>query len=170
MWNGHAPNPAKGAGQKRCIVFSSSSPPERTFSSPMFSVKSSEPAACSISSLQHAGCGTLRLGFFLSSTTTPKSRPAIRIGTGCPCAPPMYAAFLWAAVGTLLATLNWLIAWCVFGLVLLTLRRIETEERILIELFGARYLEYRRRVSALGPPWRCLGYDAELGGYRVHSP
>ena len=27
-----------------------------------------------------------------SSTISPKSLPAIRIGTGCPCAPPMYAA------------------------------------------------------------------------------
>ncbi len=75
---------------------------------------------------------------------------------------PMYAAFLWAAIGTLLATMNWLIAWCVFGLVPLTLRRIKTEERILSELFGARYLEYRRHVSALGPPWRCLGFDREV--------
>ena len=74
----------------------------------------------------------------------------------------MYAAFLWAAIGTLLATMNWLIAWCVFGLVPLTLRRIETEERILGELFGGRYLEYRRHVSALGPPWRCLGFDGEV--------
>lgn len=75
---------------------------------------------------------------------------------------PMYAVFLWASIGTLLATLNWLIAWCVFGLVLLTLRRIETEERILMEHFGGEYLEYRRRVSALGPPWRFLGFDREI--------
>ena len=71
----------------------------------------------------------------------------------------MYAVILWAFVGTLLATLNWLIAWCVFGSVLITLRRIETEERILVGLFAGRYLEYRRRVSALGPPWQFLGFD-----------
>ena len=72
----------------------------------------------------------------------------------------MYAVFVWATIGTLLATLNWLFAWCVSGLVMLTLRRIETEERILIGLFGARYLEYRERVPALGPgPWCCLGFD-----------
>ena len=75
----------------------------------------------------------------------------------------MYAVFLWAAIGTLLATLNWLIACCVCGFVVMTLRRIETEERILVELFGPHYLEYRRRVSALGPPWSCLGFD------RVHQ-
>lgn len=75
---------------------------------------------------------------------------------------PMYAVILWATVGTFMATLNWLITWCVFGTVLVTLRRIETEERILVGLFGARYLEYRRRVSALGPPWCCLGFDREL--------
>ena len=66
---------------------------------------------------------------------------------------PMYAIFLWASVGTLLSTLNWLVAWIVTGLVFVTLRRIETEERILISLFGAEYLEYMRTVSALGPPW-----------------
>ena len=81
----------------------------------------------------------------------------------------MYAVFLWAAIGTLLATQNWLIAWIVSGVVVLTTRRIETEERILIELFGAQYVEYRRHVSALGPPWSCLGFDRELpahlGGY-----
>ena len=72
---------------------------------------------------------------------------------------PMYAIFLWGSIGTLLATLNWLIAWIVSGLVLVTFRRIEAEERILVDLFGAQYLEYRTRVSALGPPWSCLGYD-----------
>ena len=72
---------------------------------------------------------------------------------------PMYAVFLWGAISTLLATLNWLIAWCVFGSVMIVLRRIETEERILVGLFGGQYLEYRSRVSALGFPWRCLGFD-----------
>jgi protein-S-isoprenylcysteine O-methyltransferase Ste14 len=75
---------------------------------------------------------------------------------------PMYAVFLWAAIGTSLATLNWLIAWCVFGFVVMTIRRIKTEEDILINLFGDKYLEYRIRVSALGPPWQCLGYDTEM--------
>ena len=74
----------------------------------------------------------------------------------------MYAIFLWGAIGTLLATLNWLIAWCVFGSVLVTLRRIPTEERILTELFGERYLQYCRRVPALGHPWRFLGFDSEM--------
>ena len=67
---------------------------------------------------------------------------------------PMHAVFVYATIGTLLATLNWLFAWCVSGLVVMTFGRIETEERILIALFGARYLEYCQRVPALGPgPW-----------------
>lgn len=78
------------------------------------------------------------------------------------CRHPMYAVILWANIGTLLATLNWLIAWCVFGSVVVTLRRIKTEERILVGLFGCQYLEYRQRVSALGPPWCCLGFDREM--------
>jgi protein-S-isoprenylcysteine O-methyltransferase Ste14 len=74
----------------------------------------------------------------------------------------MYAVLLWASISTLLATLNWLIAWCLFGAVIVTFRRIETEERILLELYGDQYLEYRQRVSALGPPWWFLGFDQEL--------
>lgn len=74
---------------------------------------------------------------------------------------PMYAVFLWASIATLLATLNWVIAWCVSGTVLVTFARIKTEDRILIGLFGECYLEYARHVSALGPPWQCLGYDKQ---------
>lgn len=87
---------------------------------------------------------------------------------------PMYAIFLWGAIGTFLATLNWLIAWCTFGFVGFTLSRIKEEERILVELFGARYVEYRENVSALGPPWSILGYDEEkrgrIGGYNEIPP
>jgi protein-S-isoprenylcysteine O-methyltransferase Ste14 len=75
---------------------------------------------------------------------------------------PIYAVFLWAAIGTLLATQNWVIAWCVFGSVMVVLRRIETEERILVGLFGDRYLAYRKQVPALGPPWQCLGFDGDM--------
>ena len=75
---------------------------------------------------------------------------------------PMYAVFIWAVIATLLSTLNWLIAWCAFGSVLVVLSRIETEERDMVELFGDQYLEYCRDVTALGPPWGCLGYDREM--------
>ena len=75
---------------------------------------------------------------------------------------PMYAAFLWASIGTFLATLNWVVAWCVFGVNLIMFSRIPTEERILVEISAGRYLQYRREVSALGPPWSCLGFDREM--------
>ena len=75
---------------------------------------------------------------------------------------PMYAAFLWASIGTLLATLNWVVGWCVFGVNIIMFSRIATEERILVEISAGRYLQYRREVSALGPPWRCLGFDREM--------
>lgn len=74
---------------------------------------------------------------------------------------PLYAIFIWATIGTLLATLNWVIAFCVSGLVMVTLGRIKTEERMLVRLFGERYVEYQRRVPALGFPWRCLGFDGK---------
>ena len=44
----------------------------------------------------------------------------------------------------------------------MTFRRAETEERILLELYGDQYLEHRQRVSELGPPWWFLGFDQEL--------
>lgn len=71
----------------------------------------------------------------------------------CSCGP---------ALGNLLATLNWLIARCFLGFVLVTLRRIDTEDRILVNLFGDQDLNYRKRLSARGPPWYCLGYDREM--------
>ena len=81
---------------------------------------------------------------------------------------PMYAIFLWGTIFTFVATLNWLITLCVAS-VLMTLRRIETEERILLSLFGERYAEYRSRVSALGPPWGCLGFDRSEGSVPQRS-
>lgn len=75
---------------------------------------------------------------------------------------PMYAIFIWASIGTMLATLNLVITWCVSGIVLVTLPRIKTEERILVDFFGDRYIEYQRHVPSLGTPWQCLGFDGEL--------
>lgn len=73
---------------------------------------------------------------------------------------PMYALFLWATLGTLLATLNLVIAWCVTGAAGVMLQRIKKEEYFLIQRFGQQYVEYQTSVSALGPPWGwCLGFD-----------
>jgi len=77
---------------------------------------------------------------------------------------PMYAVFLWAVIGTFLATLNWLIAWCVSSSVMLTLMRIPVEERYMFELFGREYAEYRSRVSPLGFPF-VLGACWRQGDY-----
>eukprot|EP01079_Euglenida_sp_SAG-EU17-18_P011172 gene11172-2026_t len=79
---------------------------------------------------------------------------------------PMYSAFLWATIGTGLATLNWCITWCMLGLPALVLSRVKTEERIMEDLFGPEYQAYCRRVSALGPPWCCLGFDRNRSGYQ----
>ena len=68
---------------------------------------------------------------------------------------PMYAVFFWAAIGTLLATLNWLIAWCVSGSVWFVLQRIPVEEQDMLELFGQQYAEYCDRVPPLGFPFVC---------------
>ena len=71
---------------------------------------------------------------------------------------PMYAVLLWAALGTLHATFNCLVTWCVFGSVFFTFQRINNEDRILEELFGDAFREYQCRISALGPPWQCLKF------------
>ena len=78
------------------------------------------------------------------------------------CRHPMYSCFLWANVGTLLATMNWVITLCAMP-VLVTLLAIEKEERLLVERFGNEYVEYSKKVSALGFPWCFLGFD---GGRR----
>lgn len=69
---------------------------------------------------------------------------------------PMYAVFLWAAIGSALATINWVVALYTFAMFWYTWLRIPTEERILVDLFGDDYCEYCSRVPALGVPWGCL--------------
>ena len=69
---------------------------------------------------------------------------------------PMYAVFMWAVVGSFLATLNLLITWCLVAFVILTMRRINLEESILVEKYGDQYLEYSNKVSALGFPLCCF--------------
>jgi len=69
---------------------------------------------------------------------------------------PMYAVCLWAAVASALATLNWVITLYPIGIFWVVWLRIPTEERILVDLFGDDYCEYRSRVPALGVPWGCL--------------
>ena len=75
----------------------------------------------------------------------------------------MYAVFLWAAVGCACATLNWVLTLLFIAMFWMTARRVASEERILVDLFGSEYLAYRTRVSAFGPPWMCLsrrlGFD-----------
>lgn len=68
---------------------------------------------------------------------------------------PMYAVFLWFGVAAAVATLNWLLTLYAFWMFFFTMNRIPIEERILGELYGDEYAAYRRRVSALGPPWCC---------------
>jgi len=66
---------------------------------------------------------------------------------------PLYAVVLWATIGTLLATLNWLFAWVLAGFCGMVLLRIPKEEAILLDLFGDEYRDYQASVPALGWPW-----------------
>jgi protein-S-isoprenylcysteine O-methyltransferase Ste14 len=81
----------------------------------------------------------------------------------------MYAVFLWAAVGSACATLNWVIAALFCAMFWMTARRVASEERILVHLFGSEYRAYRRRVSAFGPPWMCLSRRLGFDGAEVSS-
>ena len=85
------------------------------------------------------------------------------------CRHPMYSCFLWANIGTLLATLNWVITLCAMP-VLVTLVAIEAEEQVLVERFGSQYVEYCEKVSALGFPWCCLGFDGGRGKREMRLP
>lgn len=82
---------------------------------------------------------------------------------------PMYTIFVvYLFAGPLLANLNWLLALAYVPFLTLILCRIRTEERILLDLFGDEYVEYRRRVGALAPkccrlctlPRGLVGYGA----------
>lgn len=97
-----------------------------------------------------------------------RSRKLVTSGLYQWCRHPMYSCFLWANIGTLLATLNWVITLCLVP-VLIPLLAIKTEEQVLIERFGSQYLEYCEEVSALGYPWCCLGFDGNKREMR-HSP
>ena len=77
----------------------------------------------------------------------------------------MYACFLWATVGTLLATLNFVLTLCICP-VLTVMVQIKHEEGVLVELFGREYAEYSQDVSALAFPWGCcccFGVDSAGG-------
>ena len=76
------------------------------------------------------------------------------------CRHPMYSSFIWACLGSLLATLNWLIFWCMLPAVFFTLSQLEQEQRTLESIFGREYLNYAKKVPALGFPWDFLwDYD-----------
>lgn len=76
---------------------------------------------------------------------------------------PMYAIFVLAAFGIFLATFNWLLAIVWLPYVFMGLARIPREERMMVDQFGDQFLEYRRRVRALGPlSCMCSCFDREV--------
>ena len=83
---------------------------------------------------------------------------------------PMYALFLYAAMGGACATLNSVVTAALFGpLVVLAISRVEVEESQLRERFGAAWDEYCERAPALGGPgcWgRGPGCRGRQGGAR----
>jgi len=75
---------------------------------------------------------------------------------------PMYTSFLFQPVCVLLISQNWLLSifwsvWIIFATV-----RINEEERLLIELFGGEYVNYKNAVGAFLPCKLCCGLDCGL--------
>lgn len=91
---------------------------------------------------------------------------------------PMYVVFLWFSVAIALATFNWLLVIVWLPFTFQALARIPREERMMVDQFGEEYLEYRRRVSALGPLCSCFKcFEGDLqpallsaGGSQPHRP
>ena len=89
-----------------------------------------------------------------------RTRELVTTGLYRWCRHPLYSCMVWANVGALLATLNWVLTLCMMPM-LVVLLTIEAEERVLVKRFGSQYREYREQVSALGVPWCCCGFDAD---------
>lgn len=65
---------------------------------------------------------------------------------------PMYSALFLLGLGWLLLTANWFIgAPLIVGIVLVVLMRIENEEKVLINLFGAEYRDYMQNTGRFLP-------------------
>ena len=77
---------------------------------------------------------------------------------------PMYAVLMVTTLCFGLATLNWLVAVCSCWMNVLWVIRIPQEERILIQLFGYKYLEYSKRVGMLGPKCLCFWERVDHAG------
>lgn len=69
------------------------------------------------------------------------------------CRHPMYTGFLYHTVPISLLTLNWFVtlSWLIFVVYYFLIVRIPVEERILMDVFGSQYHDYRRKVPPLGP-------------------
>lgn len=75
---------------------------------------------------------------------------------------PLYLNFLLHPFAVLLISQNWLLAAVFTPWVLYAVSRIKNEERLLIDQFGADYVDYMGRVPALGPLDRVLGRNLGL--------
>lgn len=99
-----------------------------------------------------------------------------RTGVYCYARHPLTLVILWFSLAIALATFNWVLVVVWLPFVALCLARIPREERMLVDQFGEDYLEYRRRVPALGPLGCCITcFDGEvstplLSGGRPESP
>ena len=49
--------------------------------------------------------------------------------------------------------------------VVVTLRRIKTQERMRVHLYGDECLQYRWHVLAIGPTLCCLGFDRDMASH-----
>jgi len=75
---------------------------------------------------------------------------------------PMYLNFLLHPLAVLLITQNWLLTAVFTPWVLYAVSRIKREERMLIDQFGASYVDYMNKVPALGPLDKLFGHNLGL--------
>jgi protein-S-isoprenylcysteine O-methyltransferase Ste14 len=87
-----------------------------------------------------------------------------KLETGGPyryCRHPMYASLALRPLCVLLLSQNWLFALSWLPCTMLTLLRVKREERLLLQLFGQQYANYRMQVGAFWP-WKPLNMDFGL--------
>lgn len=74
---------------------------------------------------------------------------------------PMYGAFLLQPLACFLLCRNWALPLMWSGWIVYALSRINTEERLMVSMFGQDYVNYKQQVGAL-LPCRPFGFDLGL--------
>ena len=80
-----------------------------------------------------------------SFQASPKAKKLVTTGMYSKFRHPIYYSGILMDIGLVIYSLNWIIFAIVFVIFLIQLYRIHNEERILIQKFGKKYLDYKKQ-------------------------